>query len=72
MSKLFVPTPKSVVHFVLVYFGEGSSCSSSSCDRGKTKSNPCPTWTGLMSLDWSLTIFLQYISLNFILLFILA
>ena len=50
----------SVVHFVLVDFG-GGSCSSSccscccSCDRGKTKSTPCLTWTELLSLDWSLT-----------------
>ena len=44
----------------MVDFGEGcssccSSCCSSSCDRGKTKSTPCPTWTELLSLNWSLT-----------------
>ena len=41
-------------------FGEGSSSSSCcccccSCDGGKTKSTLCPTWTELLSLDWSLT-----------------
>ena len=45
----------SVVHFVLVDFGGGSCCCSCCCDRGKTKSTPCPTWTELLSLDWSLT-----------------
>ena len=41
----------------MVDFGEGS-CSSCCCccDRGKTKSTPGPTWTGLLSLNWSLTI----------------
>ena len=35
----------------------GGSCSSCcySCDRGKTKSTPCPTLTELLSLNWSLT-----------------
>ena len=57
MSYVFVPNSKSVVHFVLVDFGGGCSCSCSSscCDRGKTKSTPGPTWTGLLSFDWSLT-----------------
>ena len=32
----------SLVHFLLVDFGEGS-CSCSSCDRGKTKSTPSLT-----------------------------
>ena len=45
---------KSVEHFLVVDFGGGCS-SSSSCDGGKTKSTPCPTWTELLSLDWSLT-----------------
>ena len=62
-SYVYMPNFKSVGYFLVVDFGGGCS-SSSSCDRGKTKSKPCPTWTGLMSLDWSLTIFLQYISLN--------
>ena len=56
MSYVFVPNSKSVVHFVLVDFGGG--CFSSSCDRGKARSTPGPTWTGLLSLDWSLTILL--------------
>ena len=56
MSYVFVPNSKSVVHFVLVDFGGGCSCFSCCCDRGRTKSTPCPTWTGLLSLDWSLTI----------------
>ena len=50
VSYVFVPNSKSVVHFVLVDFGGGSSCSCSSCcDRGKTKSTPGPTLTGLLS-----------------------
>ena len=62
MSYVYVPNSESVVHPVMVDFGEGScsccSCSCSCCcDRGKTKSTPCPTWTELLSLDWSLTIF---------------
>ena len=57
MREVYVPNSKSVVHFVLVDFGEGCSCSCSCscCDRGKTKSTPCPTWTELLSLDLSLT-----------------
>ena len=55
MNSVYVPNYKSIVHCVQVYFDGGSSCCSSSCDRGKTKSTPCPTWTELLSLDWSLT-----------------
>ena len=51
----------SVVHPVLVDFGEGSSSSSSCCDSRKTKSNPCPAWTKLLSLDCSLTKFIFHI-----------
>ena len=40
VSYFYVPNSKSVVHFVLVDFGGGSSsssCSCVSCDSGKTK-----------------------------------
>ena len=60
MREVYVPNSKSVVHFVLVDFGGGCSCSysccSCCCDRGRTKSTPCPTWTELLGLDMSLTI----------------
>ena len=56
MSYVFVQNFKSVVHFVLLDFGGGCSSCSSCCDGGKTKSTPGPTWTGLLSLNWSLTI----------------
>ena len=46
---VFVSNLRLLGFFLLVYFGEG--CSSSSCDRGKTKSTPSP-WTW----NWSLTI----------------
>ena len=55
MNYVYVPNSKSVVHFVLVDFGEGSSCSSC-CDRGKTKLTIWSTCNELLSLDWSLTI----------------
>ena len=55
-----MPNFKSVVYNLVVDFGGGcrrSSCSSSSSfDRGKTKSTPCLTWTELLCYDWSLTI----------------
>ena len=41
-----MPNFKSVVYFLVVDFGEGCS-SRSCCDRGKTKSTPCP-----FNLDW--------------------
>ena len=34
-----------------------SCCCCCCCDRGKTKSTLCSTWTELLSLDWSLTIY---------------
>ena len=48
-----MPNFKSVVYFLVVDFGGGCSSSSSSsccscCDRGKTKSTPCP-----FDLDWN-------------------
>ena len=45
-----MPNFKSVVYFLVVDFGEGCSCSCcrSCCDRGKTKSTPCP-----FDLDWN-------------------
>ena len=55
-----MPNFKSVVHFLLVDFGEGC-CYLLSCDGGKTKSTPSPTdldWT--VRLDWSLTIITVY------------
>ena len=45
VSEVFVPNSKSVVHFILVDFGGGCSCSS--CDRFKTKSTPLSSWTGV-------------------------
>ena len=46
---------RPVVFFHLVDIGEGySCCSSSPCDRGKTKSTPSPK-TEVWALDWSLT-----------------
>ena len=45
MSEVFVPNSKSGVHFILVDFGGGCSCSS--CDRFKTKSTPLSSWTGV-------------------------
>ena len=56
VSKVYPSNSKPVVNFALVNFGWGSSSSCSYCDRGKTKSTPCPTWTELLSLDKSLTI----------------
>ena len=60
-----MPNFKSVVHFLLVDFGEGYlllvvtcylllvTC----CDGGKTKSTPSPTELDFtVRLDWSLTI----------------
>ena len=35
-----MPNFKSVVYFLVVDFGGGRRSSSSSCDRGKTKSTP--------------------------------
>ena len=49
-----------MIHFVLVDFGEGSLfvlVLLVLATGGKTKSTPCPTWTGLLSLDWILDIF---------------
>ena len=44
-----MPNFKSVVYFLVVYFGEGCCRSrSSSCDRGKIKSTPSP-----FDLDWN-------------------
>ena len=44
-----MPNFKSVVHFLVVDFGEGCrSRSRSCCDRGKTKSTPSP-----FDLDWN-------------------
>ena len=40
-----MPNFKSVAYFLVVDFGEGSR---RSCDRGKTKSTPCP-----FDLDWN-------------------
>ena len=51
-----MPNFKSVVHFLLVDFGEGCYLLLVSWDGGKTKSTPSPTdfdWT--VRLDWSLT-----------------
>ena len=44
---MYVPNSKFVVHYLLVDFG-GGSFSSCSCDKGKTKSTPCP-----FGLDWN-------------------
>ena len=43
-----MPNIRSVVHFLVVDFGGGCRRSSCSCDRGKTKSTPCP-----LDLDWN-------------------
>ena len=43
-----MPNFKSVVYFLVVDFGGGCSCCSCCCDRGKTKSTPCP-----FDLDWN-------------------
>ena len=40
------------IRYALSYCSCSCSCC---CDRVKTKSIPCPTWTELLSLDWSLT-----------------
>ena len=49
VSWVYVPNFKSVVYFLVVDFGGGCHSRSSSCERGKTKSTPGPTWTGLLS-----------------------
>ena len=43
-----MPNFKSVVYFLVVDFGGGCCSRRSSCDRGKTKSTPCP-----FDLDWN-------------------
>ena len=49
-----MPNSISIVHFLLVYFGEGPS--SRSCERGKTKFNPCSiNLAELLDLKRSLT-----------------
>ena len=54
-----MPNFKSVVHFLLVDFGEGCYFLTyllTSCDGGKTKSTPSPTDLDCtVRLDWSLT-----------------
>ena len=51
------PNHRSVVHFLLVYFGRGSCSSFSfcfySCDRANR--SKLPSWTGLLELEWSFT-----------------
>ena len=44
----------------MILVGVSFSSSSSGlcfCDKGKTKSAPYVTWTGLLDFDWSLTTF---------------
>ena len=54
-----MPNFMSVVHFILVEFGEGYLLLLllDTCDGGKTKSTPSPTELDCtVRLDWSLTI----------------
>ena len=46
-----MPNIRFLGHFLVVYFG-GSSCSSSCCDRGKTKSTPSPSISLDLGLDF--------------------
>ena len=48
MSYVFVPNSMSVVHFVLVDFGEDVLLLLVFV-TGETRSTPGPTWTGLLS-----------------------
>ena len=43
-----MPNFMSVEDFLVIDFSGGCCSSSSSCDRGKTKSTPCP-----FDLDWN-------------------